>query len=59
MTDLETRLSVLEQIVLSLGTSLAFTMQKVVLLEKAFVETCQENAELELALYAKTSSDPN
>lgn len=59
MTELETRLAVMEQIVMSLGATLALTMQKVEMLEKAFVETCHDNAELELALYAKTSGDQN
>ena len=59
MAELETRLAVMEQIVMSLGATLALTMQKVDMLERAFVSSCQENAELELALYAKNNGHQN
>jgi len=60
MDDLSDRVLQLEQLVMSVGTMLSLTMQKVEMLERSFVCVCRDNATLELALFTKhDGSDKN
>jgi hypothetical protein len=53
MDELSARVLQLEQLVMSVGTMLSLTMQKVEMLERCFVDVCHDNANLEIALFSK------
>jgi hypothetical protein len=53
MDELSARVLQLEQLVMSVGTMLSLTMQKVEMLERCFVDVCHDNATLEIALFSK------
>jgi hypothetical protein len=53
MQELELRITQLEQLVMSIGTMLSLTMQKVEMLERSFVDVCHDNSTLEIALFSK------
>ena len=53
MDDISARVLQLEQLVMSVGTMLSLTMQKVEMLERSFVDVCHDNSTLEIALFSK------